>query len=115
MALHDNPPHSVATYSVESSEDDGGGVTLTYTVAQSGVACSINTAGASTVELFAQDGIRVTHTVAFLSSVLTTDLTRGMKLVATDTSAAYHVKGIRLGRSYGRIPAFVYADVEEQL
>lgn len=115
MALWSNPPHRASTYTVASSRDDGGGVALTYTLAQSAVPCSINTASASTVERFAQEGITVTHTVAFLSSALTTALTRGMKLVADDTSKSYHVRGIRQGRAYGSVPAFVYADVEEQL
>lgn len=115
MPLYDNPPHAVNTYTVASTQDTGGGTGLTYTLAQSSVPCSINTSSSSERELFAQQGIVVTHRVAFLSSVLTTPLTRGMKLVATDNSASYHVRGISTGRAYGNVKAFTYADCEEQL
>jgi hypothetical protein len=115
MALYDSPPHAVATHSVASSRDAGGGETLTYTLVQSAVPCSINTASASTVEMYAQNQILVSHTVAFLASVLTTALSRGMKLVAADTSAAFKIEGLRAGRAYSRIPAFVYADCSEIL
>lgn len=115
MALYDSPPHSCSTYSVDSSRDSGGGETLAYTLVQTAVPCSINTASASTVDLYAQSQIRVSHTVAFLASVLTTELARGWKLVAADTSAAFRIEGLRAGRAYGRVPAFVYADVSELL
>jgi hypothetical protein len=115
MALFDTPPHAVATYSVSTARDAGGGEALTYTLAQSAVPCSINTASAATQELFAQQNIRVTLTVAFLSSVLTTAITRGFKLVAADTGASLKVEGIRAGRAYGRVPAFVYCDCSELL
>lgn len=115
MALYDSPPHRVATYSVTAARDAGGGETLTYTLVQSGVPASISTASAATQELFAQQGIRVSLTAAFLASVLTTALTRGMKLVAADSGASFHVEGIRTGRAYGPIPAFVYADCSELL
>ena len=115
MALHDNPPHTVDTYTCASGTDSGGGVTLTYTVADSAVPCSINTASASTVEMYAQQGMRVSLTVAFLASALTTTLTRGMKLITGDTAKSLHIEGIRQGRAYGSIPAFVYADCSEQL
>jgi hypothetical protein len=115
MALFDSPPHSVSTYTVAAARDSGGGEALTYTLAQSGVACSVNTASAATQEMFAQQNIRVTHTVAFLSSVLTTAITRGMKLVASDSGGAFKVEGIRSGRAYSGIPAFVYCDCSELL
>lgn len=112
MALWENAPHSVDTHSVTSGADDGGGVELTYTVAQSSVRCSINTVSAAEQLRYAQMQIFVTHTVAFLSSDLTTALTKGMKLVATDTSESYHIRGIRKGRAYGSVPALTYADCE---
>lgn len=115
MALFDNPPHAVSTYTGAPTRDGGGGTTLTYTLAQAAVPCSINTASASERELFLQDGIVVTHTVAFLAAALTTPLARGMKLVAGDTSATFHVKGISAGRAYGGVPAFTYAYCEQQL
>lgn len=115
MALFDAPPHAVATYSVDTSRDAGGGETLAYTLVQSAVPCSINTASAATQELFAQQGIRVSHTVAFLSSALTTAVTRGFKLVAADTGASFKVEGIRAGRAYGRVPALLYCDCSELL
>lgn len=114
MALFDNPPHSCSTYTVVSSTDTGGGAALTYTLAQSAVPCSVNTASANTVALYDQQQIRVSHTVGFLSSVLTTALTRGMKLVASE-GGTFRVEGIRTGRAYGGIPAFTYADVSELL
>lgn len=115
--LWDNPVHRVSSYTSEASRGDGGGTTLTFTLAQAAIPCLINTSSASEVELFAQQGIRVTHTVSFKATALTTALSRGMKLVADDNSASYHVKGIRTGRGspLGTIPAFVYADCEEQL
>lgn len=115
MALFDDPPHSVSTYTVASTRDAGGGTTLTYTLAQTACPCSINTASATEREIFAQQGIVVSHTVAFLAATLTTPLTRGMKLVATDTGATFHVRGISAGREYGSIPAFTYAACEQIL
>lgn len=115
MALYDSAPHACATYSVNATRDAGGGETLAYTLVQSAVPCSINTASSSTQELFSQQGIQVSHTVAFLASVLTTAITRGFKLVAADTGASFKVEGIRAGRAYGRIPAFVYCDCSELL
>ena len=108
MALHDNPPHRATLHSVATTRDSGGGVTLTYTAAQSAIPCSIDTASASEVERFAQMQIQITHRVAVLSSKLTTTLTRGMKLVTDDTSDSYHVEGFSKGRAYGGIPAFTY-------
>lgn len=113
MALHDNPPHLCTSYTVVSGVDAGGGVSLTYSSAQADIPCSINTASSSERELFAQQGQVVTHTVGFLTSALTTALTRGMKLVTSD-SITLHVKGISAGRAYGSIPAFTYAYCESQ-
>lgn len=115
MALYDNPPHRVTSYTVVSSTDGGGGVTLTYTAAQAAIPCSINTASASEREIFAQMGQVVTHTIAILSSAITTPIVRGMKVVADDTSLSFHVEGISAGRSYGSIPAFTYLHCSQQL
>jgi hypothetical protein len=115
MALYDSPEHTVSTYTSVPSTDAGGGVTLTYTLAQSGLACSINTASASEQERFAQMGIVVTHTVAILTADVTTAIVRGMKVITGDTSKSFHVRGISAGRSYGNIPAFTYLHCEEQL
>ena len=115
MPLYDNPPHRVTIYSVVSGVDAGGGTTLTYSSLQAAVPCQINTASSSERELFAQQGIVVTHTVSFLKDTVTTTFARGMKLVADDTGASYHVRGIRNGRTMGNVPAFLYLDVEEQL
>lgn len=114
MALFDAPPHTVTTYTVVSGTDSGGGVTLTYTAAQSGLKCSINTAGSSTVLQYAQSQIRVTHTVAVLSSSITTAITRGMKLTESG-GLSFEVRGIRSGRAYGNVPAFTYLDCEQLL
>lgn len=113
MALHDNPPHLCTSYTVASGTDLGGGVSLTYTSAQADIPCSINTASSSERELFAQQGQVVSHTVAFLTSALTTALTRGMKLVTSD-GTNLHVHGLSAGRAYGSIPAFTYAHCESQ-
>lgn len=113
--LYDSPTHAVTSYTLATARDAGGGTTYTYSSAQAAIPCIINTASASTQELFAQQGIRVTHTVAFLASAVTTTLVRGMKLVADDTSVSLHVEGIRQGRAYGNIPAMVYADCSQIL
>jgi hypothetical protein len=115
MALYDDPPHSVSTYTPTVAADTGGGDPLSYAVAQTGVPCSIDTASASTVQMYAQDQIQVTHTVAFLSAALTTALARGMKLVAGDSGGSFKVEGLRAGRAYGGVPAFTYADCAELL
>ena len=115
MALHDSPPHSVNTYTVESSRDSGGGTVLSYTLAQSALACSIDTAGASEQLLFAQQNIVVTHKIGVLTSAITTPITRGMKVVTADRGESYHVRGISPGRSYGGVPPFTYLFCELQL
>jgi hypothetical protein len=115
MALHDNPPHRVALYTSASGTDAGGGVSLTYTLSQSAIPCSINTASSSEQERFAQQGMVVTHTVAFLASVFTTTPKRGDKIVTADRTESFHVRGISYGRAYGNIPAFVYLACEQQL
>ena len=115
MPLYDNPPHRVSHYTSASSRDDGGGLTLTYTLAQSAIPCSINTSSGSTRELFAQQGMVVTHRIAVLASKVTATVKRGDKFVAEDTSASYLIQGITYGRAYGAIPPFAYFDVQEQL
>lgn len=115
MALHDNPPMSVDTYTVASGVDAGGGVVLTFSLAQSALPCSIDTATADEKERFARMQQVVTHKVGILTSKLTTALTPGMKLVTTDRAETYHVKGLAGGRAYGTIPAFTYAFCEQLL
>lgn len=115
MPLYDNPPHRVTHYTSTSGRDDGGGVTLSYVLAQSAIPCSINTSGSSTRELFAQMGIVVTHRIAALASKISATVKRGDKFVADDNSAQYLIQGITYGRAYGNIPPFVYFDVQEQL
>ncbi len=115
MPLYDNPPHRITVQSVASGTDAGGGVTLSTTTVQTGLKCSINTTGSSERELFAQEGITVTHRVAVLSSLLTAPIQRGWQIVAEDTGATFLVQGISRGRAYGRIPSFTYLDVSEQL
>ena len=114
MALHDNPPHSVTLSRPTTSRDAGGGTAVTYSALQSGVPCSINTAGAGEQELFAQQGMVVTHTVAILTSKLTTAPQRGDKLT-DENGLSYHVKGFSAGRRYGSIPAFTYCYCEQQI
>jgi len=113
MALHDNPPHSVTIQAPTSSRDGAGGTNLSYTTVQADVPCSIDTADPREVERFAAMQLVVTHTVGILSSVLSTPLARGSKLVSG--SSSFHVQGISTGRAYGSIPAFTYAHCEEVL
>ena len=134
MALYDNPTHLVSIYSVASSRDSGGGTELTYTLRADSLPCVINTLSSSEREMFAQQGIEVTHTVAFLSRKLPQEsfsagqlmgilgltypeptLSRGAKIVTGDRGESYHVRGIRNGRAYGNVPAFTYADCEQIL
>jgi hypothetical protein len=120
MALFDTPPHSVTIYGPPTtSRDAGGGESVTWpTTRQSAVPCLINTATSSTQNLFAQQGIVVTHTISILSGVLASAVARGDKVVADDNSAVYHIEGIRSGRNvrtYGRTPEFTYLEVREQL
>jgi hypothetical protein len=115
MALHDNPPHRVTTYTSDASRDLGGGTAITYTAAQAALPCSIDTASASERELFAQQGIVVTHKIGILTAAITTAIVRGMKVVTNDRSESYHVRGISAGRTYGSIPPFTYLFVEQQL
>jgi hypothetical protein len=115
MALYDNPPHRVTTYTSDASRDAGGGTVVTWTAAQSGLPCSINTASASEREIFAQMGIVVTHTIGVLTSAITTPVVRGMKVVTGDRTESYHVRGISAGRAYGNVPAFTYLFCEQQL
>jgi hypothetical protein len=112
VPLYNNPHHTCTTYSVATTRDGGGGVTPTFTAVQSSVPCEINDASASTVELYSQQQIRVTHTVGILSSKLTTAITRGMKL-ADSGGRSFHIEGIRTGRAAGSVPAFTYCDCSE--
>lgn len=111
--LWDNAPHVCALYTVSSSQDAGGGTALTYTLSQSGIACLINTSSSSTAEMYAQDGITVTHCVAIKSGLLTATPTRGVKVVADGQS--YHVEGIRSGRAFMAISALTYLDCKQIL
>lgn len=114
MPLYDDPPHRVNVFTTTSATEAGGGVAIIYVAGQTSIPASINTASASEVELFAVQGLQVSHTVAILSSALTTPIVRGMKL--TDESGlSYHVEGIRSGRAYGNIPAFTYVQCREIL
>lgn len=115
MALHDDPPHRVDTYTLTTSTDAGGGVVQNFALAQSALPCSIDTATADEQERFARMQQVVTHKVGILTSKLTTALTPGMKLVTTDRAETYHVKGLAGGRAYGTIPAFTYAFCEQLL
>lgn len=112
--LWDNPPHTCSTYTVTTSRDGGGGTANSYTLAQTGLPCLINTAGASEVERFAQQGITVTHTIGTKASLATTTFTRGMKVV-DESGNSYHVRGIRYGRAFRGIAPLLYLDCEQQL
>jgi hypothetical protein len=112
MPLYDAPPHTISLLKSGSSRDSGGGTSVSYTSAQTSVACSIKTASSSTKELFAQQEITVTHTVAVLASALTAVPEAGWKVTTADRAESFHVHGIRHGRAYGGVPAFVYLDCE---
>lgn len=111
--LWDNPEHRVTIFSVTSGVDAAGGVQLTYSSLQAAVPCQINTASSSTREQYAREQVTVSHTVSFLKSVVTTAFAPGMKLVADDTGASYHVRGIRSGRALMSVPPLLYLDCEE--
>lgn len=111
--LWDAAPHVIDLYTQASGVDSGGGVTAVFTLVQANCPCLINTSSASEKEIFAQMGIQVSHRVAFKASVLTTPLTRGMKLVSE--GASYHVEGIAAGQEFGSIPRLVYATCSQQL
>lgn len=115
MPLYDAPTHTVTSHTVTSSTDVGGGIALTYAVAQTAIPCSINTLSSQEQERFSQQQLVVTHTVAFLTSALTTALSRGMKLVTGDNSQSFHVEGLAAGRAYGSIPAFTMAHCRQLL
>lgn len=117
MALYDAPPHSVTIYGPPTAvRDGGGGTTITHgTTRQANVPCSINTTGASSRGVFDQDGMTVTHTIAILTSVLSSAVARGDKAVTDDTSETYHIVGIQKGRAYGSIPGFTYLQCQQQL
>lgn len=112
--LSDYPPHSCSLYSAASSQDDGGGTVLAYTLAQADLPCSINTASSSTRRDYGQDQVTVTHTVSFQSATLTVTCTRGMKVV-DDQSNTFIVRGIRspCRPSSYIIPALTYLDCEQ--
>lgn len=114
MALYDSPPHVANILSSATSVDAGGGTTITYTAVQSGLACSISTASASTVLMYAQNQVQVTHTLAVESRRLSQAVAPGMKVTDGD-GLSYHVEGIRSGRAYGTIPAFTYLDLRQLL
>lgn len=114
MALHDNPPHTCSLFTSSASRDLGGGSALTYTAGQASIPCSINTVSASEREMFAQQGLEVSHVVAVLTSKLTTAVVRGMKLT-DEAGLSYHIEGVRTGRSYSGIPAFTYIQVRQLL
>ena len=110
MALYDNPEHACSVYDVTSGTDAGGGVSLTYTLSQSGIPCSINLTGASRQERHGREVIVRTYSVGFLGSAVT--LTDGCKLVTSD-SRTLHVTAFRTGYAYGGIDALTYAEAEE--
>lgn len=107
-------PHRCSTYSLTTSVDAGGGNSNSYTLAQASIPCLISTSSSSTSELYAQDNITVSHTVGIKSSLLTTAVTRGMK-VTDEAGLSYHVEGIRSGRAFMGIPAFTYLDCRQIL
>src|ERR1044071_8427105 len=110
--IWDKPQHRTSISSLATVTDAGGGTGNVFTVVASALPCLINTASASEVELFAQQNIRVTHCIGYKASAMSVTLVRGMKITADDTGDTYHVHGIRKGRAFMGIPAFVYADVE---
>jgi hypothetical protein len=119
MILWDRPAHRCALYSVASSRDGGGGTTLTYTLEQSAIPCSVNTSGANETDLFGQTNQAVTHTVGIRSDALTVTPAPGWKIVVTDLSVSLHVEGIRRGRTPPSglllLPAMYYFSCRELL
>lgn len=106
-------PHRCAIHTLATGTDAGMGTTHTYAPAQADVPCLNNTASARTVEMYAQEQISVSHTISIKSSLLTTPVARGAKVVVG--SQSYHVEGIRSGEAFLQIPAFTYLDCSELL
>ena len=50
-----------------------------------------------------------------LPAILLKDYITWWKAVSDDRSESYHIVGIRYGRAYGGVPAFVYLTVNQQL
>lgn len=106
-------PHRADISNQTSGTDDGGGVTATFTVAQSSVPCRENITGSSERELFGQTGMVVTATISFLTSTLTTTIQRGTKIVTNGRT--YHVRGITVSQGQGTIPSITRTTCEQQL
>jgi hypothetical protein len=115
MALFDNPPHRVSLSRGPTSEDSAGGVNIDYTIAQADIPCIINTASASTVQMYAQEQMPVSMTIGIKSSVLATTPQPGWKATTDDTGRTAKIVGIRSGRPMGTIPALTYLDVSQFL
>lgn len=115
MALFDAPPHTCTILGPPTiTRDDGGGTVVTHsTTRQADVPCSINLSSSSERELFAQQGITVTHRIGVRTSTLSSAVARGDKVTVGGLS--YLIRGISAGQAYGGIPALTYLDVEQQL
>lgn len=92
-------------------------MTLTFSLAQSAIPCSIDTMSSSEREMFAQQGMIVSHRVGIRSELLSTAVKRDDQFRPDDTGAIYTIRGISAGRAYAElgIPAFTYLMCDEQL
>lgn len=115
MALYDDPPHRITLSRAPTTKDSSGGINIAYTVAQSDVPCIINTASASTVEMYAQQQIAVSLTIGILSEVLTTTPQPGWKAVTDWNGKSAKILGIRSGLEMGTIPELTYLDCSQFL
>ena len=102
MPLWDSPPgqtFSVDVYYPTSTQDAGGGTSLSYTLRTAGVLGILNSASSSEKEMFAQMGMTVSHTFVHYG---TTTAQRGDKLLYSGRSL--HVVGINVNEAMGTIP-----------
>ena len=110
MGLMDNPPHSADIYQPSSGTDAGGGTSLVYSLRTAGVKGILNRASSSEREMYAQQGLTVSHT--FVQPGETT-AQRGDKLVYG--SRSLHIVGIVVNDAIGNIAQHSKLTLEEIL
>jgi hypothetical protein len=115
MSLFDDLEHRLNLMGPPTSGTDaGGGVEITWPTARAmSVPCLVCTASSQERELFAQQGISVSHTIAFEGDGA--GVQRGDKLTTVDLMIAYHIVGIRVQDGVGGIDQFTYVFAQEQI
>lgn len=103
-------PHAVDLHRPSSGTDGGGGTQLSYSLVTSGIRGILNRASSSEQELFAQQGVTVSHTFVGRGDA---PAARGDKLVYGGRSL--HVVGIVVNDAIGGIPRHYRLTLNEQL